>query len=366
MQVAEIKPQSEALPRRKPKRKRNRALKISSRYAGYCCLRLAHFLLSRLPLPLGLAVSRVGGYLAYLVAREARRCGVESLTRVYGNEFSENEIRQQVKEVFQHTAATAAEFCILRRWSNEKLQAKYPEVVAAVQQTERDVRASGSGVVGLTAHFGNWEVLSLFHSRFAPGLLVPVAKRAYFSKYHDFIHRLRTADGLEVIYNDESPRKLIRAIHDGKLLGLLPDQNLRTNGGVFVEFFGKPAYTVTFPVVLARKLGVKMFFSCLVREGGSFRLMHSGLFDTPRTGNQERDVLEGTQRWTSLLEDSIREFPTQWSWIYPRWRSTPDHPRFHHGGAREILEKPPKISRSAIEEARSAIEEEGRTAQSVW
>ncbi len=313
-------------------------MKLASRYSGYFGMRAAHCALSRLPLRLGLALSGVVGRIGYVFARTARRNAVESLTRVYGNEFSDREIRQQVRDVFRHTIATAVEFCILRRWSNERLQARYPNVVAAVKQLEKDVRASGSGVVGLTAHFGNWEVLSLFVSRFAPGLLVPVAKRAYFEKYQEFIHKMRSADGLDVIYNDESPRRLIRAVRQGKLLGLLPDQNLRTNSGVFVEFFDKPAYTVTFPVVLARKLGVKMIFNCLVRENGGFRFINSGLFDVPCTENEDADVLEGTQRWTRLLEESIRRHPTQWSWIYPRWKSTPDRPRYHHGGAREVLE----------------------------
>lgn len=341
---------TESKANNKKKRRRSRFLKTVSRYGGYAGVRVGHFILSRLPLRLGLLLSSVVGNIAYVFARKARRNAYESLSRVYGNEFSDREIRRQVKDVFRHTVATAAEFCILRRWSNERLEARFPNVVAGIKQIDRDVKESGCGVVGLTAHFGNWEVLSLFYSRFAPGLLVPVAKRAYFEKYQEFIHSLRTADGLDVIYSDESPRRQIRAVRDGHLLGLLPDQNLRTNSGVFVEFFGKPAYTVTFPVVLARKLGVKMVFNCLVRENGGFRFMYSGLFDVPRTENEERDVLVGTQQWTALLEDSIRKYPTQWSWIYPRWKNTPDRPRYHHGQAREILEARRTFAPSGFEE----------------
>ena len=122
------------------KRKRSRYLKLASRYSGYLGIRAAHCLLSLLPLRVGLALSGAVGHVGYLFARKARKNAIESLTRVYGNEFSEREILQQVRDVFRHTIATAVEFCILRRWSNEKLEAKYPHVVASVKQLEKDVR----------------------------------------------------------------------------------------------------------------------------------------------------------------------------------------------------------------------------------
>ncbi len=325
-----VTPSSQRLPRRR----RSRWRKNASRYVGYAFLRTAHAIVSRLPLRLGLFIGRLCAFGAYFCMRGARRHAYDSLYRVYGNEFSEAEIRRQVRQVFRNTIATAIEWVILRRWSNERLRAQYPEAIEVIENVRDSYRATGRGVIGLTAHFGNWEVLSLLFSRFAPGLLVPVAKRAYFGKYQEFLHRLRTEDGVEVIYNDESPRRLIRALRQGHTLGLLPDQDLRTNSGVFVEFFGKPAYTVTFPVELARRLNVPMAFCSLVREGSAasvngFRCIFADTFEAPRTDDEEADLLRGTQHWTTILEDNIRRYPTQWIWIYPRWRSTPEKPRVH-------------------------------------
>jgi KDO2-lipid IV(A) lauroyltransferase len=224
-------------------------------------------------------------------------------------------------------ALTVVEWFILRRWSREKLIRTFPEVVPPIEQLRADVGATGRGAVGLTAHFGNWEVLALFYGRHLPGFLVPIANRVYFKKYQDFFHEMRTGCGLEVIYSDESPRKMLRALKDRKMPSFLPDMDLRTNSGIFVDFFGLPTYTITFPAQLARKGKTIMVIALFFREGKKFKVFYSGPLEVPDTGDEEADVASATQRWTQILEEQIRQHPSQWSWVQNRWRTTPDQPR---------------------------------------
>ncbi len=309
--------------------KRHRWKRKLSRHAGYVLGRLLHAIVSRIPFSASRAASWILGSGAYVVLSRDRELAVRNLGRVYGHERSPSEIRALARQVFRHSASVYVEWAILRRWPSERLHAVFQKVAAALQETQRTVLSTGTGVVGLTAHLGNWEILSLFCSRFTPGLLVPVANRIYFRKYHDFIHRLRSETGLEVVYNDESARKIIRAVREGHLLGLLPDQEVRTNASVFVDFFGLPAQTASFPVRLARMLGVKMTMVLLVREGRGYRVIDRGLFDVPRTDDERSDILHGTQLWTRMLEEEIRRRPEQWTWMHNRWHGTPDRPRRH-------------------------------------
>lgn len=339
------------------KRRRSPWRKAVSRYFGYFVLRAAHAFVCRLPLPVGRALARVAGTLAYHIARRERAIATVNLTRAYGGEKSPEEIRRIARDVFRNLALTVAEWAILRRWPAEKLLRTFPEVWPVVDRMVADVRAGGSGAVGITAHLGNWEVLSLFVGGYVQGFLVPVANRVYFEKYQEFVHRMRTECGLEVIYTDESVRKIIRAIRDGKLLGILPDVDLRTNSGIFVDFFGSPAYTVTLPMELARKLDVPIIVAYLRRDGKRFRVVYSVL-RAPRTGDEAADVREATAAWTRVLEEEIRRDPAQWAWVQPRWRTTPEKPRTRvrgrhgdeGGGTPEAVETaggPPAEGRSA-------------------
>jgi lauroyl/myristoyl acyltransferase len=194
----------------------------------------------------------IAGGGAYCILKRERDIATQSLTRVFGAEKTPAQIQKLVRRVFRHTASVIIDWVILRRWRREKLERAFPNVVASVLAAEAEIKSLGTGVIAITAHCGNWEMLALFFSRFAPGLLATVAKRLYFEKYNAFLHRLRTEQGFDPTYSDESPRKMISRVQDGRCWAFR-DQDLRTNSGVFVDFFA-PAYTVTFPIEIARKM----------------------------------------------------------------------------------------------------------------
>ncbi|MGQ9589391.1 MAG: lysophospholipid acyltransferase family protein [Planctomycetota bacterium] len=321
----------------RPRKPRSRFRKALSRYSGYALLVALHAVVSRLPLALGRALARLAGSIAYRILPRSRELALENLRAALGRERSEAEIRAIARAAFRNAAISVVEWAILRRWKPERLLREFPEVCEVIDRLEADVRSTGSGVVGITGHFGNWEVLSLFFGRHKPGFLVPVANRVYFHRYQEFFHRMRTGCGLEVVYSDESPRRIVRAIQRGAVGAFLPDADVRTNSGIFVEFFGRPTYTVAFPMQLARRLGVSYLLAFLARDGSRFRLDYSGLRSAPRTDDEERDVAQATQEWTRLLEEEIRRDPSQWAWMQPRWRSTPESPRRRagHGVRRE-------------------------------
>lgn len=322
------------LPRRHRKKKWWR--KAVSRHCGYALGRFLHALACRLPHAACGALSNLVGTVAYLFLRRDRRRAVTQLTRVLGGQLSPREIRRLARATFVHTASVYIEWSVLRRWSTERLERKFPHVARDLRDLEQRIRTQKLGVVGLTGHLGNWELLSLFFSRFTPGLIVPIANRLYFRKYHDFLHRLRTETGLKVIYNDESARKVIQAVRDGHLLGLLVDQEVRTNACVFVDFFGLPAQTAMFPVQLARKLGARLTMLFLVREGRTYRFVDRGFFTVPCTADEDADRLAATHSWTRMLEEEILKRPSQWSWMHDRWHARPDRPRRHVDRGRAI------------------------------
>ena len=316
-----------APPPQAKRRRRSPLRKALSRYPGYVLLLLLHALISKLPLPVGCALARLLGSAAYWITPRLRRNTVENLTLAYGAEKSPAEIRAVARRVFQNLALIVVEWAIIGRWSPEKLRRKFPEVCAVLTRATAEIRARGKGAIGITGHIGNWEILSIIYAACTPGFLLPVANRIYFEKYQEFFHRLRTRCGAKLIYTDESPRKIVRAIQQGSVPAFLPDHEVRTNSGVFVEFFRRPTYTTTMPVQLARKFEVPIFFCLLLRDGSGFKAFYPGLIDVPSTDDEASDIRTGTQHWTRVLEEQIRLHPDQWSWIQPRWRSTPDRPR---------------------------------------
>ena len=89
--------------------------------------------------------------------------------------------------------------------------------------------------------------------------------------------------------------------------------------GVAVDYFGRPAPSTTFPALLARSLGVRLYAARVVRMPGvRFRIEVVEL-PIPREGERKADVAAATQMLQSQFESWVRENPSQWMWAHRRW-----------------------------------------------
>ncbi len=307
---------SPSTPLRRPFRKR---FKDFRRYLRFYAMLPFIVVLSRLPIGFARRLGRAAGTLGWLVVRGDRVRAMENLRAAFGAQKSPRELRRICREVFRNVVVDTFELLVVRRWSPERIRREFP----FEEEFRRIDEAHPLGTVGLTAHLGNWELLGILFSVFLPGRLVAIAKRIYFPKLQDLMDRFRKGVGLEVIYTDESFRRILRALRDGKIVGILPDQDLKALNGVFVDFFGRPAYTSTVPANLALTTGRDMTFIILLREGGKYRVIHHVVPISP-TGRREEDLLEITRSWMRILEEDVRGHVDQWVWFHRRWRTRPE------------------------------------------
>ena len=47
-----------------------------------------------------------------------------------------------------------------------------------------------------------------------------------------------------------------------------------------------------------------------------YRLRFEAPVDLIRTGDNDRDIFENTQRFAKVIEDIIRKHPDQWVWVH--------------------------------------------------
>src|SRR5262249_34457980 len=108
-------------------------------------------------------------------------------------------------------------------------------------------------------------------------------------------------------------------------VGILADQNTMPGEGVFVDFFGKPACTTTGIARFALHTGAAVVPGYAIWDPNleKYRLQFEPAVELIRTGEDERDILVNTQRFTRIIEDVIRRYPEQWVWIHGRWNTRP-------------------------------------------
>ena len=183
--------------------------------------------------------------------------------------------------------------------------------------------AEGTGVVMLTGHFGNWEMAAA--SVVARGGPMDVIVQRQRNPLFDAdITENRERLGMVLVERRVALKRCLRTLRNGGIVGIAGDQNIR-RGGVFVDFFGRPAATAKGAALFALRTGATLFAGTAKRLPGFPQRYRVGVrrIEIEPTGDLEEDVLRLTKAHTAYLEGQVREAPEQYFWHHRRWKTQP-------------------------------------------
>jgi len=288
----------------------------------YLALRAAFGALAALPLGAALRVGELAALVAYLLDRRHRRVGMRNLEIA----FPEKPIRERrriLRASFLNLGRMAAELAHLPRLSAERLR----DMVRFVDEEwwrEATSWERSTGVLVLSGHFGNWELLVFAHGM--RGHPVHMVHRTIANPLLDrWLNALRARAGTRTIRKRHAARAVLAALHERGLLVLPFDQNSTRGLGVFVDFFGVPASTNAGLARIALRTDAPIVPAFIVREGRSarHRVHVLPIMQVERTGDPRADVVRNTQRFSAVFEDMVRRHPEQWLWMHKRWKTRP-------------------------------------------
>jgi KDO2-lipid IV(A) lauroyltransferase len=322
---AERTAEAAAPRRRRAAGSRRRPLKPRSHVRDrieYVLLRAVMGLLAALPLVVALRIGELVALIAYAIDVPHRRIGMRNL----GIAFPEKplaERRRILRQSFLNLGRMAVELAHLPKLSASQLldmvrfedEAWWREAVEWERST---------GVLILSGHFGNWELLVAAHGM--RGHPVHLVHRAIGNPLVDrWLHGVRARAGTHMIRKSGAGRGVLRALRERALLVLPIDQNSTRGLGVFVDFFGLAASTNSGMARIALRTDAPIVPAFIVREGRSarHRVHVLPILEVERTGDFEDEVRLNTQRFTEVFEDMVRRYPEQWLWMHKRWKTRP-------------------------------------------
>lgn len=285
----------------------------------YKSLMLLSRIVRCMPYDLLLFLGRILGNLYYLLIKKERERAVSQMMPAL--EVSEEEARKLVRESFVNLARNVLDILYMPNLNEENLH-EYIEIDHLERMQE--AIAEGHGVVVLTGHVGTWEWLSAAFT--LNGLPVTaIAKPQPNQQYTDLLNDLRATIHVEIFSRGTSELLAAgRALKKGKILGFLADQDAGP-GGAFIEFLGKTASTPMGPAVFSNKFHSPVLPAFILRRpDGRHRVVIGEVLRYEDTGDTDRDLYEFTRKMTKILEQVIRENPTQWIWFQKRWNTAPD------------------------------------------
>lgn len=260
------------------------------------------------------------GWLAFAAVPRLRRVGMQNLALAFPK-ISHEGREQMLRGMYRMLGWQLAEFCRMPRYTLEEAS-RYIRYQGLEHYLE--ARRRGRGVLVLTGHIGAWELSSFYHS-LAGHPMGMVIRRLDNPLVDRFVNAIRCLHGNRVVHKDDFARGLIASMRAGETVGVLMDTNMTPPQGVFVDFFGTPACTAVGVARVALRTGAAVLPGFLTWEAAENRYVLHFLPELRlnKTGDDEKDAFENTQRLTTALENVIRRYPEQWLWVHRRWKTRP-------------------------------------------
>ncbi len=278
--------------------------------------------LSLIPDVILFALGTIGGYVAYLLDRRHVRIGLKNLSIAFP-EATSAERKRILRASYVNLGRSAAEYIrlagffprrILRRVRYENLE--YWQELAA--------RYPGRGIVVLSAHFGNFELLPAAHALHGYEIgLVHHTQR--FRAGEALATYVRTRLGVTLYRKYSAARAVLKALRCGKLVGIPFDQNAKRREAVFVPFFNELAATTSGLARIVALTGAPVVPVFIVREPNprNHRIVILREIPIQRTADPEADVVANTARFVRAVEEIVRRYPEQFLWTHRRYRTRP-------------------------------------------
>jgi KDO2-lipid IV(A) lauroyltransferase len=184
-------------------------------------------------------------------------------------------------------------------------------------------KEKGKGVIFVTGHCGNWELLAIAFSFHVTSFSL-VARPLNNPYLNALLEWARSRFGNKAIYKRGALRAIISTLRSGGNVGILMDQAVLADEGIVIDFLGRGAWTSRMPALIARKTSAVVLPAFIRREDKGHEITIYPEVSLSSLGNHEHAVREDTQRFSRFIEDYIRQNPSQWLWLHKRWKRVPE------------------------------------------
>ena len=271
------------------------------------------YLISRLPLNFLRSVGRCIGAMIYRFDRRYREEINRNLTRagIYSADMAHAVAREQ--------GAQAVEAPWVWGRSREEVLARC-RIDESSMLLLQEALGSGRPIVFLTPHLGCYEVGPMMVAQHwlkgtdrQIAILYRVPRKSYL---RHIVGQGRASENIVPASADlKGVRQILRIMKSGGIAGILPDQVPSHGEGVWVPLFGEKAYTMTFPLKLAKQFKAQIIMARMQRDEAGW-CMHAENWTYQLSGDEHRDAAA----MNTLIERTILQCPQQYLWSYKRYK----------------------------------------------
>jgi len=231
-------------------------------------------------------------------------------------DLQSSELKRLTKKIYKNLFIVLVEILYLPSLKKEEIENL---VYIKNEKLIEDALRKDKGLIFVSAHFGNWEVLAI-SAALRLGKTFSIITKPLRNPYIDeYINSWRTKFGNKIVPLGISIRNIFKEILEKKIVALLADQRASLNS-LEMEFFGKTTHVYEGPAVLSTKTGAPMIFALAIRQPDYKYAIELIELNSSNNESESDRIFNLTKQYISLLEDYIRLYPEQWFWFHNRWK----------------------------------------------
>lgn len=290
-------------------------------YLQYLALRVVHMMMHCWPVQWNLRLAQhIGDVLFYLDAKHRQRA-MHNLTRSFPH-YSQAKVARLARESMRQTIMLFVEVLFTTRLIRIDTFTRHVRL-GDFRQTLGLLMDRHRGLIMLTGHYGNWEILGYVLATLGFPT-VSVARPLDNPYVNQWLLGVREKKGQRIVDKKGATQDITRTLEQHGTVAFIADQNAGPKG-IFVDFFGRKASTYKSIGLLAMQYDVPIIIGYARRIGTSFRF-EVGTQDIiyPQDWkNQDQPLHYITQRYTKAIENFVSAEPGQYLWIHRRWKTRP-------------------------------------------
>jgi Kdo2-lipid IVA lauroyltransferase/acyltransferase len=182
----------------------------------------------------------------------------------------------------------------------------------------------GKGIIFISSHVGNWEVMAVTGAMLGGFDLMLVTKQLKPSWFHNIIEHSRRKCGVKATYEPKTLRDVLKHLQSNGTVGLVVDQYSGPPVGVRVPVFKTPVGTSTVVATLAKRTGAVVLpvvnYRVVTPQGIKWRVEIRPALDWLDDPNPEYETAVNTARYSAEIEKDIYSHPEQWLWSHKRFK----------------------------------------------
>jgi KDO2-lipid IV(A) lauroyltransferase len=259
------------------------------------------------------------GVLSFRLLKRRRDLTLENIREARERGFlpSDTDDYQLAQKTWQNMCLSGIEFAYYYSHSHETIRR-----TVAIEGAENLTRAleKKKGVVLITTHLGNWELMGMALS-LAGFKINSIVQAQANDMWDQYINDCRRSIGMKLIRKRGFLRPIVDAFNRNEVVSFFIDQHAK-GMGLLLKVFGRDARIPRGAAEFALKLDKPVVFAYIVRESpGKHRLVISEEIQLSTSGDYQKDLQENTVRFIGLVQSTISQYPEQWLWMHRLWKT---------------------------------------------